>query len=72
MGPPNRVLGNITLGYTIPMKQSKKVLSNIRVYADINNPFTITPYKGLDLETDNSVWAYPNVRSFSLGLDITF
>jgi hypothetical protein len=54
------------------MKQSKKVLSNIRVYADINNPFTITPYKGLDLETDNSVWAYPNVRSFSLGLDITF
>ena len=63
---------NITLGYTIPMKQSKKVLSNIRVYADINNPFTITPYKGLDLETDNSVWAYPNVRSFSLGLDITF
>lgn len=63
---------NITLGYTIPMKQSKKVLSNIRVYADINNPFTITPYDGLDLETDNSVWAYPNVRSFSLGLDITF
>lgn len=60
---------NITLGYTIPMK---KVFANIRVYADINNPFTITPYKGLDLETDNSVWAYPNVRSFSLGLDITF
>lgn len=60
---------NITLGYTIP---TKKLVSNIRVYADINNPFTITPYKGLDLETDNSVWAYPNVRSFSLGLDITF
>lgn len=60
---------NITLGYTIP---TKKLISNIRVYADINNPFTITPYKGLDLETDNSVWAYPNVRSFSLGLDITF
>ena len=32
----------------------------------------ITPYDGLDLETDNSVWAYPNVRSFSLGIDITF
>lgn len=61
---------NITLGYTIPM--NKKLLSNIRVYADINNPFMITPYDGLDLETDNSVWAYPNVRSFSLGLDITF
>lgn len=60
---------NITLGYTIP---TRKLVSNIRVYADVNNPFTITPYKGLDLETDNSVWAYPNVRSFSLGLDITF
>ncbi len=60
---------NITIGYTIP---TKKLLSNIRVYADINNPFTITPYDGLDLETDNSVWAYPNVKSFSLGLDITF
>lgn len=60
---------NITVGYTIPVK---KALSNIRVYADINNPFTITPYDGLDLETDNSVWAYPNVRSFSLGIDITF
>ena len=60
---------NITLGYTIPVK---KALSSVRIYADINNPFTITPYDGLDLETDNSVWAYPNVRSFSLGLDITF
>lgn len=63
---------NITLGYTIPLNQGKNILSNVRVYADINNPFTITPYDGLDLETDNSVWAYPNVRSFSLGVDITF
>ena len=63
---------NITIGYTIPMKQDKKLLSNVRVYADINNPFVLTPYKGLDLETDNSIWAYPNVRTFSIGLDITF
>ncbi|WP_373825789.1 TonB-dependent receptor [Bacteroides heparinolyticus] len=60
---------NITLGYTLP---KNKFLANVRIYADINNPFTITPYDGLDLETDNSAWAYPNVRSFSLGLDITF
>lgn len=63
---------NITLGYNVPMTKIKKVLSNIRVYADINNPFVITPYKGLDPETDGSVWAYPNVRSYSIGLDITF
>lgn len=60
---------NITLGYTFP---KNKWLSNLRIYADVNNPFTITPYDGLDLETDNSAWAYPNVRSFSLGIDITF
>lgn len=60
---------NITVGYTFP---KNKWLSNLRIYADVNNPFTITPYDGLDLETDNSVWAYPNVRSFSLGVDITF
>lgn len=63
---------NITLGYTIPSSTLHGVLSSVRIYADVNNPFVITPYKGLDLETDNSVWAYPNVRSFTVGVDITF
>lgn len=63
---------NITIGYTIPVNKERGLLSNVRIYADINNPFMITPYDGLDLETDNSAWAYPNVRSFSLGVDITF
>ncbi len=63
---------NITIGYTIPASTLHGALSSVRVYADVNNPFTITPYKGLDLETDNSVWAYPNVRSFTIGVDITF
>lgn len=63
---------NITVGYNVPMNKAKKLLSNMRVYADINNPFVITTYDGLDPETDGSVWAYPNVRTFSIGLDITF
>lgn len=63
---------NITLGYTIPTSVLRGVLSNVRVYADVNNPFVISPYKGLDLETDNSAFAYPNVRSFTIGVDITF
>ena len=72
---------NITLGYNIPIKTSKHILSNVRVYFDVNNPFTITPYTGLDPETDVSSdktdasqlqWAYPNVRTYSFGLDITF
>ncbi len=67
---------NITLGYTFPAVKSKggnRSLADIRLYADVNNPFMFTPYKGLDAETDNNeYWAYPNVRSFSIGLDITF
>lgn len=72
---------NITLGYNIPIKTSKHILSNVRVYFDVNNPFIITPYTGLDPETDISStestpsslqWAYPNVRTYSIGLDITF
>lgn len=72
---------NITLGYNIPIKTNKHILSNIRVYFDVNNPFIITPYTGLDPETDISSadstpsqlqWAYPNVRTYSFGLDITF
>jgi TonB-linked SusC/RagA family outer membrane protein len=61
---------NITLGYTIPV--SKKILNSIRVYADVNNPFVITNWNGVDPETDNDRYAYPNVTSFSLGIDISF
>ena len=41
---------NITLGYNIPIKTSKHILSNVRVYFDVNNPFTITPYTGCFLD----------------------
>ena len=60
---------NITLGYRVPVG---KALSNLRVYADVNNPFMLTNYDGLDMETDDSAWAYPNVRTYSLGVEITF
>lgn len=60
---------NITLGYRVP---TGKALSNLRVYFDINNPFMISNYKGLDMETDDSQWACPNVRSYNLGVEITF
>ena len=62
---------NITLGYTIP---KQKRLTNMRVYVDVNNPFIITPYEGIDLETDSldDGYSYPNIRTFSVGLSITF
>jgi TonB-linked SusC/RagA family outer membrane protein len=61
---------NITLGYTVPV--SKGILNSIRVYADVDNPFVITNWNGVDPETDNDRYSYPNVTSFSLGVDISF
>ncbi|MDR1341141.1 MAG: TonB-dependent receptor [Prevotellaceae bacterium] len=61
---------NITLGYTVPV--SKSILNSIRVYADVNNPFVITNWNGVDPETDSDRYAYPNVTSFSIGIDISF
>jgi TonB-linked SusC/RagA family outer membrane protein len=62
---------NFTVGYTIPV--SKKIAQRLRIYADINNPFVITNWDGgLDPETDDGYYAYPNVKSYSFGVDITF
>lgn len=63
--------GNITLGYNVPVKKNWGI-SNLRVYADVNNPFVITNWTGLDPETDTGTYSYPNVTSYSLGLNITF
>lgn len=66
-------LQSITLGYTLPkIPALNKVFSNLRVYFDVNNVFVITPYTGLDPETDVYTAAYPNARTFSFGLDVKF
>ena len=44
----------------------------IRFHASVNNLFVITPYKGLDPETDAYAAAYPNARTFSFGVDVSF
>lgn len=62
--------GNITLGYRIPVRKS--ICQNLRVYVDVTNPFVITNWTGLDPETDNGDYPYPNVTSFNLGLSVTF
>lgn len=62
--------GNITLGYNVPV--SKKIFKSLRVYADVNNPFVFTNWTGLDPETDTGTFSYPNVTSYSLGINVTF
>ena len=63
-------LKHLTFGYTLP-RTVLRGLSHCRFYLDAQNLFVITGYSGIDPEAD-SFAAYPNQRSFSLGVDITF
>ncbi len=62
---------NITLGYTVPHKWVGKYLSKARIYAEVGNPFVITPYTGNDPETDFKA-GYPNQRTFMMGINLVF
>lgn len=51
---------------------TRKIFQNMRFHVDVNNVFVITPYGGLDPETDSYAAAYPNARTFTVGVDIKF
>lgn len=75
-------LKNITLGYTLPEKWTKKICVNkLRLYVSAQNLFCLTKYSGFDPEvsmlssplTPGFDWgAYPKSRVFTMGLDIQF
>ncbi|EKJ92944.1 TonB-dependent receptor P3 [Bacteroides finegoldii] len=76
-------LKNVTLGYTIPKKWTKKAyISRMRVYASGQNLFCINGYSGYDPEvstagnnpmTPGLDWgAYPKSRVFTFGIDLQF
>ena len=65
-------LQNVSLGYTIPGKLFKKVFTSAKVHFDAQNLFVITPYKGIDPETDSYTAAYPYIRTYTLGLNLNF
>jgi len=77
---------NIMVGFTFPSKWiSSMKISGARFYASVDNPFTITNYKGYNPEPDYNngnnaanltpgvdYGLYPLVRSYNLGLKVTF
>ncbi len=65
-------LQSVSLGYNLPKKWLGGVLQDAQVHFDAQNLFVITPYKGIDPETDSYTAAYPNVKTYTLGLNITF
>ncbi|MCU0384578.1 MAG: TonB-dependent receptor [Flavihumibacter sp.] len=65
-------LQNVSLGYTLPKRFLGKAFSAVQVHVDAQNLFVITPYKGVDPETDSYTAAYPNIRTFNFGLNLNF
>jgi len=63
---------NLSLGYTFNFR---KVLSSIRVFADVDNLYTFTSFEGYNPEVgvDGIYWGgYPKLIRWSLGVDINF
>lgn len=76
-------LKNVTLGYNFSKDLAAKILAKqIRVYVSVQNLLTITKYKGLDPEANfydqNNLQpgidfgVYPNYRTYTVGVNVTF
>ena len=69
-------LKNLTLSYTLPKQLvSKASLSNVQVFVQSDNVFTIHRNQGLDPEqgiTGLTYYRYPAMRSFTGGINVTF
>ena len=68
---------NLQLGYTFPASATKKILSRLRIYAQVKNAFVFTKYTGFDPEISGGILdsgidrgAYPQARTFAFGIDI--
>lgn len=65
-------LKNLQVGYTLPKNIVSKIgVGNLRVYFTGENLLTITPYKGLDPETQTYM-SYPPLKQFAFGVNINF
>lgn len=65
-------LQSLSLTYNFPKKWFGKYMQGAAVRLDGQNLFTITKYDGIDPETDGYAAAYPNVRTYTVGIDLKF
>ena len=70
---------NILLGYNFQLAPIKRIFKTVRLYAQVKNAFTFTKYTGFDPEIAAPLQdvgvdrgAYPQARTYSVGLDIKF
>ena len=74
-------LRNIQLGYTLPESLMRKMkVTNLRIYAAVNNLFTLTRYRGYDPDVGSSgvlsagvdYGIYPQARTIMGGIQLKF
>ena len=67
-------LKNVVLGYTFPKQWMNKLgVGSLRIYASGQNLLTFTEFKYLDPESANVITGYyPQQRTFSVGVDVSF
>lgn len=72
---------NVQLGYSISPDFLQKVsLDKFRIYVSVNNLYTFTKYRGYNPDVSNSspngagvdLGQYPNTRTFTTGLNVSF
>lgn len=71
---------NITLGYNFKgsaLGEAGKVINTIRIYLDVQNPFTFTRFEGFDPEVNigfggSSKGELPQARIYSAGINLSF
>ena len=75
-------INNITLGYSIPRKLLSRIkVNNFRIYATVNNLYTLTNYSGYDPEVNTrrgspltpgvDYSAYPRSRAYIVGVNLS-
>lgn len=75
-------INNVTLGYTIPRKALQRIkVTNLRVYATVNNLATFTNYSGYDPEVNTrrsdpltpgvDFAGYPRTRTWIFGVNLS-
>ena len=74
---------SLIIGYTLPTRISQKIkMDRVRLYANIQNLYTFTKYDGYDPEVEYNptsvaersvdFMTVPQLRSFTLGLNLSF
>ncbi|TCN50664.1 TonB-dependent receptor [Flavobacterium circumlabens] len=65
-------LQSVSLSYNLPKRWFGKYMQGAAVRVDGQNLFIITKYDGIDPETDGYAAAYPNVKTYTVGIDLKF